>query len=138
MALLALVMAGCGGDPVPQQAAIDSLTVPSSWQAAKTISSAGCLKIANPDCPSVIRYFLVPEDLPAAFQEAKAAIVAAGFGDVSALFPNCDLNTNGSPCMLLGTQGDLGIQVDLFRPGKDVDSLGVSAADRATVRIIIR
>ena len=67
LVFLALVVAGCGGDPVPQQAAMDGLTVPSSWQAAKTISSAGCLKIANPDCPSVIRYFLVPEDLPVAF-----------------------------------------------------------------------
>jgi hypothetical protein len=138
LALLVLLVSGCGGDPAPQEAAVDSLQLPSSWQTAKTISTSGCLKISNPDCPSVARYFLVGGDLPDLFQEAKSAIVAEGFGGIQELFPKCDFNTDSAPCSLLGTKGELSIQVDLFRPGKDVDSLGISVADRATVRIIVR
>jgi hypothetical protein len=139
--VLTLLASGCGGDATPFQAAIDDLPLPSSWQVANTAvkgGSNGCIQIANPYCPSVTRYYTVSGKLPDMFQEAKSAIVAAGFGHVEELFPNCDLNTNGALCSINATKGDLRMEVNLYPPGDDVDSLGISVTDQPTVRITVR
>jgi hypothetical protein len=139
--LLVLLVSGCGGDPAPFQSAVDGLAFPSTWEVAKTVvkgGSSGCMAVANPYCPSVTRYFTVTGDLPDLFQSAKRAIVADGFGNLEESFPTCDLDTNGAPCSITATKGDLRIEVNLYRPGDDVDSLGISKPDHATVRIVVR
>jgi hypothetical protein len=138
---LALLASGCGGDPAPFQAAVDGLSLPSTWQITKTVvegGPTGCLAIDNPNCPSVFRYYSVRGDLPDLFQQAETAIVAEGYGELQELFPSCDLNTDSSPCGLTATKDDIKIAVDLYRPGRDVDSLGISVPDRAIVRMIVR
>jgi hypothetical protein len=139
--VLAVLVGGCGGDPAPLQAEIDGLDLPATWQVAKTVvqsGASGCVTFDNPYCPSVTRYFVVSGDLPDVFQQAKGAIVKEGFGKLEEAFPHCDLNTDGPPCSMNATKGALRMEVDLYRPGKDVDSLGVSTADHATVRIVVR
>jgi hypothetical protein len=136
-----VLVSGCGGDPARFQAAVDGLPLPSTWQVAKTVvkgGSSGCLAIDNPYCPSVTRYFTATGDLPDVFQNAKRAIVAEGFGHLEESFPNCDLDTNGAPCSITAIKGDLRMEVNLYRPGDDVDSLGISIPDHATVRIVVR
>ena len=139
--VLAVLIGGCGADPAPLQAAVDGLPLPPSWQVAKTVvegGSSGCVTIANPNCPSVFRYYAVSGDLPDLFQQARTALVAEGYEGLEELSPNCDRNTDSSPCGLSATKGHIKIAVDLFRPGRDVDSLGISVPDHAIVRIIVR
>lgn len=139
-AVLALVVAGCGGDPAPLQAAVDGLSLPASWAIARTVVKGGpspCLGIGDPYCPSVTRYYLVSGALPDLFQVAKDA-VEEDFTDVQGIFPSCDLKTNGSLCSINGAKGNIHIEVNLYRPGDDVDSLGIANPDRVTIRFVVR
>lgn len=141
VAAMTLLVGGCGGGSAPLQAAVDELTLPSTWEVAKTVvqgGSSGCIAIANPNCPSVTRYFVVTGDLPDLFQEARTAVVAGGFSGLEELSPECDRDTSGAPCGINATKGDIRIQIDLYRPGQDVDSLGVAIPEHPTVRVILR
>jgi hypothetical protein len=137
--LLAFVVAGCGGDPKPDQAAIDSLSLPSSWAVAKTVVKGGsspCVSLGDAYCPSAWRYYVPVGALPDLFQQAKQAVVAAGFTDIFEGHPACDLNTNGAVCVITASKGAVRLEINLYPVGKDVDSLGLSMPDRPTVRIV--
>ena len=94
----ALLVAACAGDVDPYRAAVEALPFPAAWQVTKTITrgnggETGCVQLADPMCPSVTRYYSVPGALPDLYQQARAALVQGGFGDVRDNAPNCDLLT---------------------------------------------
>ena len=142
-AAIALLVLGCGGrDPSPYVATLDSLTLPQAWQVAQTSVKAqgaanGCVELINGQCPSVTRYFLVARQPTDALQDAKAAIAAQGFGDVEVTHPACDVVSSGPPCYLTARTGDIAIEVNVYRPGEDVDQLGLSKPDETIVRMIV-
>ncbi|MBI3751573.1 MAG: hypothetical protein HY263_07960 [Chloroflexi bacterium] len=134
-----LLLAACGGDPKPYQAAIDSLSMPASWQVARTVVKGGsspCVSLADAYCPSAWRYYLPTGALPDLFQDARKAVVDAGFTDLFEGHPNCDLKSNGAVCVITATRGDVRLEINLYPPGEDVDSLGLSLPDRPTIRIV--
>ena len=137
--LPSVLLLGCGRDPMPYRAAIDTLSLPATWQVAKTVDKGGsspCVSLGDAYCPSAWRYYVPAGALPDLFQEAKKAAVDAGFTDLFEGHPNCDLNTNGAVCVITATKGDIRLEINLYPPGKDVDSLGLSLPDRPTVRIV--
>lgn len=112
---VAVLMAACGGDAAPLQAAVDSISVPPNWQVAKSVvqGNGGCIALATENCPSIFRYYTADGALPELFFQARDALVGAGFAITHERSPNCDPLTNGSPCSM-------------------------AIADHATVRIIVR
>ncbi len=142
-AALAFLVLGCGGrDPSPYVAALDALSLPGTWQVAQTTvkaqgASDGCVELINGQCPSVTRYFLVAGEPSEALQAANVAVAAQGFGDVQVTHPACDVESSGPPCYLTATSGDMEIDVNVYRPGDDVDRLGLSKPDETIVRMIV-
>ena len=138
----ALLVAACAGDVDPYRAAVEALPFPTAWQVTKTITrgnggETGCVQLADPMCPSVTRYHSVPGALPDLYQQARAALVQGGFGDVRDFAPNCDWLTYGGPlCSLLATNGDVLIQINLYPSDENVDGLRVGIPGQPTVRII--
>jgi hypothetical protein len=140
-ALLAVLLLACGGDPAAMQSAIDQLSLPGNWQVAKTMVKGGsspCVALDDPYCPSATRYYNVSGPLPDALAQTVTAVTAEGFTQVDLLSPHCDANTNGAVCSLTATRDQLKIEVNVWPPGQDVDSQGVSQPGQATVRIKIR
>jgi hypothetical protein len=141
--VLALVVVGCGGrDLAPYQAAIDELGLPPTWHIAQTTTKSqggqsGCVELINGTCPSVTRYYVVVGALADVLQTANIAVAAEGFGGIEVTHPACDVVSSGPPCYLTGTKGELAIDVNVYRPGDDVDQLGLSRPDAAIVRIIV-
>ena len=141
--VIALVLVGCGGrDPAPYLATLDNLTLPSTWQVAQTTVNAqgasnGCVELVNGQCPSVTRYFLVAGEPSEALRDANAAVAAQGFGDMEVTHPACDVVSSGPPCYLTATNGDMAIDVNVYRPGDDVDQLGLSKPNETIVRMIV-
>lgn len=139
--LTAALVSGCGGSVAPLQSAADTLQFPATWTVLTSVEqggSTGCVSLANPSCPSVFRYFGVSGDLPTLYQEAKSAITAAGYEGLAEICPACDRNTDSSPCGMSASKGGVKVAVDLFRSGRDVDSLGIAEPEHAIVRVIVR
>jgi hypothetical protein len=137
-----ITLAACGGDVDPYRSAVDGLKLPPSWQATRTIErgsgGAGCLQIADQFCPSVTRYFSISGELPDLYQQARAAIVQAGFDNIEDFAPKCDLDTNVAQCSLSATRGTVRIGVYLYPAGQDVDEQGVAISGQPTVKIVTR
>ena len=116
--------------------------MPSAWQVVKTITrgnggETGCVQLADPMCPSVTRYYIVPGALPDLYQQARTALVQSGFGEIEDHSPNCDALTYGGPlCSLLTTKDDVLIQISLYPSDQNVDGLGIATPGQPTVRII--
>jgi hypothetical protein len=138
--LAAMLVARCGGDPGPFQETIDALSLPQTWETAKTTvkgGALGCIAIDDFYCPSVRRYYLAAGTPPGVFQDARRAILALGFGDLFESAPECDRNTNGAICLLSARLGKVRIEVNIYPPGQDLDSLGISDPARPGVRITV-
>jgi hypothetical protein len=117
---------------------MDAIAFPSSWEFGKTTIKDGCSPLGDPYCPSVTRYVLAGEDLVSVYAEARAAVAAAGFGQIQDISPHCDGVAGGPSCGLFAQKNGARLDLNVYAPGQDVDQLGLAAADQATVRVIIR
>jgi hypothetical protein len=131
--LAVVVLVGACSDTGPYQAAIDALPVPPTWEVQKTVAGLGMSFCLN--CPHVERYFLSEGAMPAVLKEAEQAIHEAGYTDVETSDPNCDRNTNGALCSITARSDQVLMLVNVYRPGDDVDHLGLARAGIPMVRI---
>jgi hypothetical protein len=130
----AMIVSGCGSDAVEH--AMAAVSFPSSWEVAKTIAKSGCFPLGDPHCPSATEYFRTPADLVAVYQDARAAVAAEGYA-IEDGRPACDGVPDGPRCWLMGRKSGIRLEVTVYEPGRDVDKLGVSIPDHATVRVIV-
>ncbi len=65
-------------------------------------------------------------------------MTAEGFSGVEVANPGCDVSSSGPPCSFYATKDELRIEVGIYRPGDNVDQLGLATGDQATVRMIVR
>jgi hypothetical protein len=124
---------GACSNAQPYQAAIDALALPASWEAVKTVVAPGrdfCVT-----CPSVSRYYVAAGEMPDVLKEAEQAIRQAGYTDVQTSDPNCDRNSNGAVCSITARNGQVLLITALYRPGDDVDGLGLARAGVPLIRI---
>jgi hypothetical protein len=129
---LVFLLGGCS-DSRPYEAALDGLAVPPTWEAVKTViapSTDFCMT-----CAQVSRYYLAEGELPNVFAQAEQAIRAAGYSDVHPSDPNCDRNSNAALCSISARSETVLLIAALYRPGDDVDRLGLARADRPLIRI---
>ena len=138
-----LILLGCGRDPAPVQAAIDSLALPPAWQVEKTVlkgGSSACIQIMDLYCPSVSRYYVATGELPDLFHDVKTSALEAGFSELFEGPPNCDLHTNfvTSKCYLTVAKAGVTLEVILYLPGEYVDAPELSVPNHPTVRITAR
>jgi hypothetical protein len=143
---IALSVLGCGGrDVAPYLATLDGLGLPSDWQVLRTEVRSqggqdGCVEVIDGHCPSVTRYYAASGPLPAILQAVNDRAAASGFADISVVDPACEAATSSveAACFLAATKNDMAVLVTVYRPGSDVDGLGVSLPEMPTVRIILR
>lgn len=140
---IALLLLACGGrDAAPLVATLDALSLPATWQVARTDVKAqggpgGCVELLEPDCPRVTRYYLVSGELTDVLEQAQVALEGQGFDDVKVIDPDCDSTLSGPKCVLTAAMEGMAIQVNVHPPGEDVDQLGLSRPDSAMVRITL-
>lgn len=130
--LLGLFVAGCA-DARPYVEAVDALSLPATWEVVKTDIGSGMGFCAT--CPHVSRYYLAPGEMPDVLGEIERAVREAGYRDVQTSDPECDRNGNGSLCSVTARNDRVLIIAGVYRPGDDVDHLGLSKADTPMVRI---
>ena len=143
--LVSLVVFGCGGhDPAPYLAAVDDLRFPPTWRIAHTTVMSqggpnGCIELVDGHCPTITRYFLVDGSLSDSLDETQTAVASQGFVDIKVGAPSCDAAASSvaPSCSLTAAKDDMALQITLYRPGTDVDGLGISTTDRGTVRLIL-
>lgn len=140
---IALLVLACGGrDPAPYVETLDGLDLPSTWQVAQTTVQSqggqdGCVEALNARCPTVTRYFLVSGELTNVLEQAQIALAGQGFANIEVVDPECDSTLSGPKCVLTAAKEGMSIQVNIYPPGEDVDQLGLSKPDLATVRITL-
>jgi hypothetical protein len=131
--VLAMGIAGCA-DAVPYRTSLDELPLPLTWELVneRTETARGfCF-----NCPSVARYYVASGELPDLLHDAERAVRAAGYPDVFVSDDKCDRNSNGALCSITARNAGILLLVALYPPGDDVDHLGVSRSDKATIRLI--
>jgi hypothetical protein len=128
-----LVLVGACSDAQPYEAALDALAVPPSWELVKTVVAPSTDFCAT--CPRVSRYYLAAGEMPAVLDEAEQAIREAGYSDVQTSDPNCDRNSNGAVCSITARSEQILLIAALYRPGDDVDRLGLARAGVPMIRI---
>lgn len=149
---LAVLAIGCVGPDVSHYAAaLDGLTVPSSWQLVhSTIRKPGgadhdvqssratdeidCATITS-GCPSVTRYYLVdgrPVDI---YPIAKSLLVAAGLSIDQEIAPHCDQPPSGPACVVSAIRGSDVVRVTLYNPGEDVSALAIAQVGHSIVLV---
>jgi hypothetical protein len=129
---IALLIGGCS-DARPYEAAVDALAVPRTWETVKTVVGSGmgfCLT-----CPHVNRYYLAPGEMPTVLDEAEQVIREAGYLDVHTSDPQCDRNSNGALCSITARSDRVLLLVNVYRPGDDVDRLGLSRGGVPMIRV---
>ena len=138
--LVAVFVLGCGGpDAAHYEAVLDELSIPASWELARTVVNApGGLEDCVPGfgpCPSVFRYYLVAGDPIDAYPEAKQMVVAAGFSIDPEYYPQCE--GGGMPaCAFVAVRDSDALTVGLFDPGRDPEALGIAKEGFSLIRII--
>jgi hypothetical protein len=128
----ALLVVACS-DTRPYVAAVDALPLPATWEVVKTDVGLGISFCVN--CPHVSRYYLASGDMPAVLKQIEQAIREAGYTDVQTSDPACDRNGNGALCSITARNGRFLLIAAVYRPGDDVDHLGLSRAGIPMVRI---
>src|SRR6185369_6594510 len=100
----------------------------------------GCFEVINGNCPSITRYYVTSGPLPDLMKLANDAAAANGFDDIVISDPVCDSATStiAPACFMTAKKSDMALEVTVYRPGVDVDGLGISVPDHATVRMILR
>lgn len=139
----ALVVVSCAPSVGPYVEALDGVSWPAGWElAGSTAEGAGgdadCTPLANAYCPSATRWYLVADDGPTAYADAKDALVDAGFALEQERAPDCASAPGGSLCGLRASANGSVIDVDVFPPGRDVGGLGLADNERLLVRIVAR
>jgi hypothetical protein len=135
IAVVALGLAGCR-DTKPYTEALDSLALPASWEVVKTLTQPSTDVCVN--CPQVLRYYVATGELTDLLEELKAAVTNAGFASLQIGSPTCELNDNtGLACTVTATKNDIRLLGIVYRPGSDVDSLGLSQPGKSTLRITV-
>ena len=86
------------------------------------------------NCPHVDRYYVASGELPDLLDDARRATAAAGYADVIVSDAECDRNGNGALCSITARSPDILLLINVYAPGDDVDHLGVSRANQATLR----
>jgi hypothetical protein len=127
-----LIVVACS-DARPYVAAVDALSLPATWEVVKTDVASGMGFCAN--CPHVTRYYLAPGEMPALLVQIEQVIRQAGYTDVRASDPAFDRNGNGALCTVTSRNERFLLIAGVYRPGDDVDHLGLSRADIPMVRI---
>jgi hypothetical protein len=141
--ITALVVGGCAPSVEPYVQALDALSWPAGWELARS-SSAGaggdvdCSVVANLNCPSATRYYLVREDAPDAYAQIKDALTKAGFAVDQERTPECQSAETGALCGLRAKRDDVAIDLNISPAGRDVDNLGLADPERPMVRVIAR
>lgn len=143
---LAACLVACGSGAAGAQqfeAVLDELEPPETWELAHTEVLAedavrGCIRLANPNCPSVTRYYLVAP-LPAdAYQEALELTTSAGFAIEAETRPACDAPPTGPVCGFVASRDDAQVAVSILRRGVDAANLGIAEPDRSIVLVTAR
>src|SRR5690349_9350259 len=140
----AILIAGCAStDARPFVAAVDKIAIPINWAASKLVSrgsggTTDCVRVADALCPSATRYYIASGALPDVYQQARVAVIAAGFANVQDVAPSCDVVSNGPRCSFSATEGDVQLEVAVFGEGADPDGVGVGFPGEPTVRFTAR
>lgn len=127
-----LVLVGCS-DARQYEAALDALAFPPSWEIAKTVVAPSTDFCAS--CPRVSRYYLAEGEMPAVLKQAEESVHQAGYTDVQTSDPNCDRNSNGAVCSITARSDRVLLIVAVYRPGDDVDGLGLARDAISLIRI---
>lgn len=138
-----LLVASCAPSVGPYVEALDGVSWPAGWElVGSTTAGAGgdadCNPLANAYCPSATRWYLVADDGPIAYADAKDALVDAGFALEQERAPECASAPGGSLCGLRVSANGAIIDVDVFPPGRDVGGLGLADNERLLVRVVAR
>lgn len=143
VAAVAIVVLGCGGPTAQQfEATLDALDLP-AWQLTHTTVASPdgpdpCVRVVNPYCPSIRRYYAADADPAQNLRAVKDAVVAAGFAIEEELHPECDQLSSGPVCSLAAVKDGARLEVNVHPPGEDVDHLGIAVDDLSIVRITVR
>jgi len=72
-------------------------------------------------------------EFPNVFRQVREASGAAGFAEVSVGDSTCAAATSSiaPACFLTARKDDLVLEITVYRPGTDVDGLGISVRDHA-------
>jgi hypothetical protein len=130
-----IVVSGCGSGGVEQELA--SVGFPPTWEVAKTTTNNGCVPLGDPYCPSATAYLVTPPDLLTVYQAARDAIAADGY-EIRDFTHDCDGVPDLPPCSFTAHRNGFNLDLNVYNPGEDVDRQGVSKADHATIRVIVR
>jgi hypothetical protein len=144
--VLAACIVACGSGAAGAQrfeAVLDELEPPATWDLAHTEVLAedavrGCIRLANPNCPSVTRYYLVTPQPGDAYGEVLELVTAAGFTIEAETRPACDPPPPGPVCRFVASRDDAILAVSIFRRGVDAANLGIAEADRSIVLVTAR
>jgi len=139
-AALALAVFGCAGDPAYYQSVLDELAVPPGWEQVREVIRAPgaeleCTPIFTEPCPRVYRYYLVDGQPAGAYPQTKQMLEAAGFAIDEEFDPECDSPT-ATACAVVAARAEDQLDVSLFKPGEDLDGLGLAREGRTLIRII--
>lgn len=143
--MLSVVALGCGGrDIAPYPTTITDLALPSTWQVVKTIvqtqgGQPSCVELIDGNCPAITKYYVVDGKLSSLLSDVQDAASRHGFADIRVNSPDCATATSSvaAACFMTASKGEMALEVTVYRPGQDVDGLGISVADLATVRLIL-
>ena len=118
----AIAVAGCYAGPTADHyvAVLDELRVPPMWRVAETVvrgpdQAESCNPGVSNECPAAIRSFVVDTDMESAFQQAKEALVAAGFAVGEEATSGCSSGSaNGPPCGFFADRAGDQVYVGVF------------------------
>ncbi len=138
--VVAMVVAGCFAGPGADHyaAVLDKLGIPADWELVRAAAREPggefeCDTFINPDCPSVIRYYLAPGMAVEAFPTVKRILIDAGFTVDQEVIPACDARPSSPACFMTGSSAGDRVYVSLFNPGYDVEGLGLDQAGRSLI-----
>ena len=118
------------------EAELGSLTFPSSWEQVKATTKSGCVPLGDPYCPSATTYLVTPPDLLDVYQAARDAVAANGY-EIRDFTPHCEGVPDLPPCSFTAHKNGFTLDLNVYNPGEDVDKLGISQANHATIRVIV-